>query len=83
MKQVVILYDTLGTMVEPEVVLYDEIHNPFPYIKDKLKNWDIYDERYQQALSDCETVGDIQLLIDEYSIHIMQVHVIDKINPEV
>ena len=43
MKQVVILYDSTGTMADPEVILYDEIHNPMPYIKSKLKNWDIYD----------------------------------------
>lgn len=83
MKQVVILYDTQGTMTEPEVVLYDEIHDPMPYIKSKLKNWDIYDEKYQNDLESCETVEDAQILIDENSIYTMQIHVIDKINPEV
>lgn len=83
MKQVVILYDNTGIMAEPEVVLYDEIHNPMPYIKSKLKNWDIYDEKYQDDLNDCKTIGDAQILIDENSIYTMQIHVIDKINPEV
>ena len=83
MKQVVILYDNAGTMAEPEVVLYDEIHDPMTYIKSKLKNWDIYDEKYQADLDDCKTVGDAQILIDENSIYTMQIHVIDKINPEV
>ena len=59
MKQVVILYDSTGTMAEPEIVLYDEIHNPMHYIKSKLKNWDINDEKYQAHLNDCKTVGDV------------------------
>ena len=83
MKQVVILYDSTGTMADPEVILYDEIHNPMPYIKSKLKNLDIYDEKYQADLNDCKTVEDAQTLIDENSIYTMQIHVIDKINPEV
>ena len=83
MCQVVILYDSTGTMAQPEVVLYDEIHNPMLYIKSKLKNWDIYDEKYQANLENCKTVEDAQILIDENSIYTMQIHVIDKINPEV
>lgn len=83
MKQVVILYDATGVMAEPEVTLFDEIHNPMPFIKSKLKNWDIYDEQYQANLESCQNVGDAQILIDENSIYTMQIHVIDNINPEV
>lgn len=82
-NEVVILYDYFGTMTDPEVVLFDELHDPMPYIKSKLKNWDIYDERFKLALESCSTISDAQILIDEYSIYTMQIHVIGKINPEV
>ena len=83
MKQVVILYDSTGTMSEPEVIFYDEIHNPIPYIKSKLKSWDINDEKYQMDLANCKTIDDVQLLIEEHAVYVLQVYIIDKINPEV
>ena len=83
LSQVVILYDSCGTMAEPEVTLFDEIHDPMPYIKSKLKNWNIYDEKFQNDIESCPTIGDAQILIDEYAVTTMQIHVITQINPEV
>lgn len=83
MKQVVILYEQNGNMNCAEVILYDEIHDAVPYIKKLLKNWDINNEQYQSQIEEAVTIEDIQVLIEENAIYTTQVHVVDKINPEV
>lgn len=83
MKQVVILYEQNGNMNCAEVILYDEIHDAVPYIKELLKNWDINNEQYQSQIEEAVTIEDIQVLIEENAIYTTQVHVVDKINPEV
>lgn len=82
-KMVVIMFHGSGNMISPKVTLYDEIHDPIPYIKKLLKNWDIYNENFQSELNAIETVEDAQALIEKYAVYTMQVHVIDNINPEV
>lgn len=82
-NMVVILFDTEGDMSYPQVNLYDEIHDPTPYIKKMLKNWDIYDDKFQKDLNSIETVEDAQVLIEENGIYTMQIHIVNEVNPEV
>lgn len=82
-NMVVILFDTEGDMSYPQVTLYDEIHDPIPYIKKMLKNWDIYDDKFQKDLNSIETVEDAQVLIEENAIYTMQIHIVNEVNPEV
>lgn len=82
-KQVVILYNDLEAMVDPLIVtLFDEIHDPIPYVKKLLQNWDIYNEEFLRDLSKITTITEAQELIDRYNIFQMQIHVIKEINPK-
>lgn len=83
MKHIVIIYDALGTMVSPEVVLFTDKGDPLPYIKTKLKNYDIYNECFQVELDCLMDIEEAITLIEEYNIHSMQIHVVDNIDPEV
>ena len=52
-----------------------------PYIKAHLKNWDIYNEHFQEAVQKISTVEDAQILIEEEAIYTLQVLVVTEINP--
>lgn len=78
---IVILHCDNGT---PEkVVVFDSNNNPMPYLKKHLKSWDIYDEQFQKDLASCETVEDIQTLIEEEAIYTLQVYTVDEMNPSI
>lgn len=82
-KQIVILYNELETMIDPPVVtLFDEIHNPIPYIRRLLQNWDIYNEKFLRDLNNIETVEDAITLIEEYKVRTIQILVIKEVNPK-
>ena len=82
MSQTVILYDSIGFMFEPDVVLFDDFHDPVPYIKEKLKTFDIYDERYQKDLNEITRVEEAQCFIDEYRVSTVKVFHVSCVNPE-
>lgn len=67
-----------------EIVLYDEIHDPIPYIKKKLKLWSA-NPLYLSKVSYIKTVEDAQKLIQEENIWIIQIDFIEyqNVNPYV
>lgn len=65
------------------VVAFTEDEKALPYIKSKLKSWDIYSDSYQEKLEEVQTVEDAQILIEEEAIYTICIHVVDEIDPEV
>lgn len=61
---------------------FTEEKDALPYIKKHLKNWDIYDEAFQAAVEDIESIEDAQVVIEENAIYTMHVFALDAINPK-
>lgn len=64
------------------VVMFDEIHNPIPFIKKQLKQLNIYDTNYQNEVSCLTCIEEVLELIENNNITDVQVYLVEKVNPK-
>ena len=75
----VVIHADLG--VPDKVVVFDDQHDPLPYIKEHLRNWDD-SAVFKDAVDDLESVEDAIALLEEEAIYALQVYEVDELNPE-
>jgi hypothetical protein len=63
----------LGFTEEAEAVAYAKKH---------LKSWDVNNEAFQAEVEDIESIEDAQVVVAENAIYMMQIFVLDAINPK-
>ena len=81
MKHTIILIDETKYFESPNVVLFDEIHSPIPYIKRYLNYCSIYDVEYRDEVNNIESIDDAKRIIEKWFIKTIRILTVDKINP--
>lgn len=75
---VVVINCTMG--IPDKVVVFDDQHDPLPYIKEKLKKWSD-DVPYLDAVDAIETVEEAMSIVEEEAMYDIQIYEVDELNP--
>ena len=73
---VIITKDTEGSEM---VTLFDEVHNPIPYIRTKLSE---ISNAVADSINNIKTINQAVKFVTENSIPNIKIYVVDNINPK-
>ena len=76
----VIIHSNLGA--PDKVVVFDDQHDPLPYIKEHLRKWD-NDAVFQNIVNDLDNMEDAVMLLETEAIYALQVYEVNELNPSI